>query len=226
MLSIVIPALNEAARIGAAVARFDAARRRGLVAEVIVVDSDSPDGTTERAKTAGALTICSAKGRGAQLSAGARAASASWLLFLHADTRLGAGWEDAVRRFIGDEANLRRAAYFRFRLDDARRGARILERLVAWRCRRLRLPYGDQGLLIARDFYEERGGYKPLPLMEDVDFVRRIGSALVPLEADAITSAARYRKDGYVLRPMRNALCLGLYFAGVSPRTIARLYHG
>ena len=95
----------------------------------------------------------------------------------------------------------------------------------AGRCRRFGLPYGDQGLLISRAHYERLGGFRPLPLMEDVDLVRRIGrNDLVPLEADAITSAARYRRDGWWFRPLRNLTCLSLYFAGLPPQALRRLY--
>ena len=98
---------------------------------------------------------------------------------------------------------------------------------MAWRCRVLALPYGDQGLLIARAFYESLGGYRPLPLMEDVDLIRRIGrSRLRMLDATATTSAARYRRDGWTLRPLRNLLCLSLHFAGVPPKALLRFYAG
>ncbi|MCM0019399.1 MAG: glycosyl transferase family 2, partial [Tagaea sp.] len=97
--------------------------------------------------------------------------------------------------------------------------------LANWRARNFGLPYGDQGLLIARAAYEKLGGYRPLPLMEDVDFVRRIGRAnLRALDGLATTSAARYERDGWWLRPLRNLLCLALWRAGVAPGTIARLY--
>ena len=87
------------------------------------------------------------------------------------------------------------------------------------------MPYGDQGLLIERAFYRQLGGFHALPLMEDVDFVRRIGRhQLVVLDADAITSAARYERDGWFARPMRNLGCLALYFAGLPPTVIRRLY--
>ena len=81
------------------------------------------------------------------------------------------------------------------------------------------------GLLIARKFYTKVGGYRPVPLMEDVDLVRRIGKKnLVALAATATTSARRYERDGWWLRPLRNLFCLALYFAGVSPHAIQRLY--
>ncbi|MBL8673503.1 MAG: glycosyl transferase family 2, partial [Rhodospirillales bacterium] len=100
-----------------------------------------------------------------------------------------------------------------------------IEGMVAWRGRALGMPYGDQGLLIKRSFYDRVGGYRPLPLMEDVDLVRRIGRRrLVALDVDAVTSAARYERDGWTLRPMRNLLCLSLFLLGVAPARIARLY--
>jgi hypothetical protein len=117
------------------------------------------------------------------------------------------------------------AGYFRFVLDSADRRARRLERIVAWRGRVLGLPYGDQGLLIHRDLLRAVGGMKPMPLMEDVDLVRRLGRRrLRALPADAVTSAERWERDGYLRRSTRNLLCLSLWFAGVPPRLIRRLY--
>ena len=124
------------------------------------------------------------------------------------------------------DAHAGKAGYFRLRFDSADRGARRLERVAAWRCRTLGLPYGDQGLLMARDFYRRLGGFAALPLMEDVELVRRIGRRnLVPLQADAVTSAARYRRHGWLARPARHFFCLSLYFAGVPPSAIRRLYN-
>jgi len=118
-----------------------------------------------------------------------------------------------------------RAAVFRLRLDDAAPAARRIEKLAAWRSRRLGLPYGDQGLLIARRLYDQLGGYRPLPLMEDVDLVRRLGRRrLAALGSAAVTSAARYRRDGWWLRPLRNLALLALYYLGLPPRWLARLY--
>jgi hypothetical protein len=122
-------------------------------------------------------------------------------------------------------ANAGRAAHFAFALDDPAPEARRLERLVAWRCRVLALPYGDQGLLLPRALYEATGGYRPLPLMEDVDLVRRIGRRrLAALPVAALTSAERWRRDGWRRRSARNLACLSLWFLGVPPRVIARLY--
>ena len=118
-----------------------------------------------------------------------------------------------------------RAGYFRLRFDSADPRARRIERLASWRCRTFGLPYGDQGLLIGRAFYADVGGFRDLPLMEDVDLARRIGRRrLVALDAEAVTSAERYERDGWLARPMRNLGCLALYFAGLSPTVIRRLY--
>ncbi|MBL6934352.1 MAG: TIGR04283 family arsenosugar biosynthesis glycosyltransferase [Alphaproteobacteria bacterium] len=224
-LSIVIPTLNAAGSLGRCLGAVTSAPERGVNREVIVADGGSQDGTVDMARAMGAKVISSAPGRGGQLVAGARAAGGHWLLFLHGDTALGPGWARAAADFMGAEENARRAAYFRFVLDDKAPAARRLERLVAWRCRFLALPYGDQGLLLSRDFYEELGGFPPLPLMEDVALVRRIGRRrLVALDVHAVTSAARYRRGGYLWRPLRNLGCLVLYFMNCPPRLIARLY--
>ncbi len=249
LLSIIIPALEAEGDLGAALEAIEneasakgagtnraAAGARGvaegggddkgrLEVEVIVADGGSTDATAGIAARRGARLVSAPRGRGRQLAAGADAARGEWFLFLHSDTRLGPGWKAAVARFVANTGNDERAAAFRFALADATAKARRIERLVAWRCRALGLPYGDQGLLISRTFYDSLGGFKPMELMEDVDIIRRIGRArLRYLDVPAVTSAARYRKGGYVLRPLRNLFCLGLYFAGAPPRLIARLY--
>ena len=217
-LSVVIPALNAAASLPACIAAL--ARLPG---EVVVVDGGSADGSAELAARLGALVVRAPRGRGRQMAAGVAASRGDWLLLLHADTRLAPGWAAAAYPFMA--ANPGRAGYFRFALDAEESAARRLERLVAWRCRRLGLPYGDQGLLISRALLDEIGGVADLPLMEDVDLVRRIGRArLVALEVDAVTSAVRFRRDGWRGRSVRNVVCLGLYFLGVPPRWIVRIY--
>lgn len=220
-IDIVIPTLNAGGTLGSTLAAR--LTHPDLAFSTTICDGGSRDATVAIARRAGAAVVTAAPGRGSQLAAGAAASVAPWLLFLHADTRLGADAADIIALFVGSDAG--KAGYFRLRFDASEPGARRVERLAAWRCHALGLPYGDQGLLISRAHYERLGGFRPLPLMEDVDLVRRIGrNDLVPLEADAITSAARYRRDGWWFRPLRNLTCLSLYFAGLPPQALRRLY--
>jgi rSAM/selenodomain-associated transferase 2 len=222
-LSVIIPTLDAAATLPTTLAALSEARE--LIGEIIVADGGSRDATAAIVAGAGARIVTAPRGRGAQLAAGAAAASGDWLLFLHADTRLQPGWAADAARFIADPGNRERAGYFSYRLDDRSPAARRLERIVMWRSRVLGLPYGDQGLILARAFYRVVGGFPPLVLMEDVALVRRIGCRrLVALKTGALTSAARYRREGYLWRPLRNLGCLALYFLGLPPRFITRLY--
>jgi len=222
VLSIVIPTKNAERELPAT---LDCLSRTGFASEIIVADGGSTDSTPAIAAEAGTKFTATLGGRGAQMAAGAMDATGDWILFIHADTRPQPGWSQIGEEFMTDPANRFRAGYFKFALNDGASAARRMERLVDWRCRTLGLPFGDQGLLISSEFYDFLGGMPPIPLMEDVDMVRRIGrKRLVELAAAAVTSAERYQKSGYWLRPARNLLCLGLYFAGVPPRLIAGLY--
>lgn len=219
-VSALIPTLNAATSLPGTLAAL-----RGQVAEIIIADGGSSDGTQAFAEASDARLIKAPRGRGQQLRAAAEAASQPWLLALHADTRPGPGWQEAVAAFIAQNDAATKAGYFRFALDDASLEAQRLEAMVAWRCRWFGLPYGDQGLLIAQAFHQKLGGYAPIPLMEDVALVRRIGrKRLVPLPADFITSAAKWRREGWYARSARNLFCLSLWFLGVSPARIARIY--
>lgn len=229
MITVVIPTLNAEAGLAASLMSLVSATVDGLVREVIIVDGGSTDRTLAIVDQAGATLLKTAAGRGGQLAAGARAARMPWLLFLHADTILEPGWEREVQAFIGRVdigQRAQTAAAFRFALDDMGLMPRIIETGVAIRCALMRLPYGDQGLLVSRRLYAEIGGYRDLPLMEDVDIVRRLGrSRIAILRARAVTSAIRYRRDGYLRRTARNLVCLLLFYGRVPPRLIAKIYH-
>ena len=193
--------------------------------EVIVVDSGSPDGTAKIAEAAGARIVASPKGRGTQLAAGAEAATTPWLLFIHADTILEAGWDTEIIEFTARPHAEQSIGAFTFSLDDRDWRARLIEKLVALRCRLFALPYGDQGLLLHRNLYDTLGGFKSIPLFEDVDLVRRAGRRRLALFGSrAITSAIRYRRHGYLGRPIRNMIYLTLYYFGVPPHVIGRIY--
>ena len=228
MISVVVPTLNSQAGLPATLASLVTAAVDGLVREVIIVDGGSSDGTAAIADQTGARLIVSARGRGSQLAAGAKAARFPWLLFLHADTALEDGWEREAIAFvtrIDAEERPLGAAAFRFALDDQGARPRLLEHLVAMRCAMLRLPYGDQGLLVPKRLYQALGGYRPLLLMEDVDLVRRLGRRRITmLRARAVTSAERFQREGYWRRSARNLLCVTLYLLHVPIATIHRIY--
>ena len=162
--------------------------------------------------------------RAAQMNAGAARAAGEWLLFLHADSRLPHGWDTAL--IAAPAAAV--GGWFRFALDDDAWQARVIERGVAWRVKWLRLPYGDQGVFVRARVFRALGGYRELPLLEDVDFVRRLVAAgpVFEVPLPLVTSARRWRRDGWFRRSLRNVLIVSGYFAGISPTRLQRWYSG
>ncbi len=228
MLSIIIPTLNAEKDLARCLAALVPAVVDGLVKDVVIADGGSSDRTLKIADQAGAVAISTAAGRGGQFIEGAKAAKGEWLLFLHADTVLAPGWHaDAIAFMDGVDTGRRKpcAAAFGFALDDDGLAPRVVETMVGIRAGVLKLPYGDQGLLISRALYSEIGGFKPMAMMEDVDIVRRLGSRRITiLRAKAVTSAQRYRREGYLRRVARNQLCLAYYAVGASPDRIRKIY--
>lgn len=215
-ISVVIPTLDEEERLAAAI------RSVRADAEVIVVDGGSTDGTRAVAAAEGARVLEAPPGRGRQLDEGARAAGGEWLVFLHADTRLEAGWAAAVAGLAPPVVG----GAFRLAIDSDRPAFRIVERAVRVRLRVFKRPYGDQALFVRRDAYARVGGMPHLPLMEDVAFVTRLRRAgpLAFLPLRAFTSARRWQRHGIVGTTLRNWWLLALYAAGHPPDRLARLY--
>lgn len=223
MISVVIPTLNAAAHLPKCLAPLASAAVDGLVREVVISDGGSRDATPLIADNVGAVFVEGPRGRGRQLIAGAARAKGAWLLFLHADTVLEDSWAAEAARFVAGDPM--RAGAFRFAFDDDSSAARAAAWWVGVRCRVLALPYGDQGLLISRAFYDALGGFRDLPLMEDVEIVRRIGRARLTLfSARAVTSAEKYRRDGYGKRARRNLVLLARYLMGADPAKLAARY--
>ncbi len=219
-LAIVTPVLNGGFRFNEMLTSV-----KMLADELIIVDGGSSDNSRLLAEQAGAKVISTTKGRGLQCATGATYVTADWILFLHADTTLTEAARRAVISHIRGGPKGDCAWYFKLSFDDDLAISSLISRLANWRSRFFGLPYGDQGLLIHRDFYNELGGYRALPLMEDVDFVRRIGrSRLRAMNGHVVTSATRYRQRGWITRSVRNFLCLSLYFLGIPPRWIVRIY--
>ncbi|HJU54206.1 MAG TPA: TIGR04283 family arsenosugar biosynthesis glycosyltransferase [Pyrinomonadaceae bacterium] len=219
-LSIIIPTLNEARSIAA---KLDAVTKvRGRV-EVIVVDGGSSDGTLEILRERGARVVTSERGRGAQMHAGARVAVGEALWFLHADTIPPADAAERITDALRDAAVA--GGNFCVRFDGARRAARFLTWLYP-RLGKLGLCYGDSGIFVRRDAYGRIGGFKPFPIFEDLDLVRglkRVGR-VVRLPAQVITSSRRFEGRSFALTFTRWSALQVLYWLGVHPRRLGRLY--
>jgi rSAM/selenodomain-associated transferase 2 len=215
-ISVIIPTLREAETVTNAISTT---RQRLEPFEVVVVDAGSDDGTCEAAERAGARVVHAPGSRAVAMNAGARVARGDALLFLHADTTLPEGAGGAVREALRDADG----GAFRLRYDD---GRPILRALGDLRLRFLGPVYGDQAIFVRRAVYDRIGGYRPLAIMEDCDFVLRLRRAgrfvLLPLYAE--TAARRHRGHGTMPTLARMWTIQGLYRMGVSPDRLARMY--
>ena len=220
LVSVIVPVLDDTGAATALAGQIVADPR----IEVILVDGGS-DASLDclAGQRADLRLIRTPPGRGRQMNAGAAAASGEWLVFLHVDSTLPTGWLDTFEHLPPEVS----AGWFRFALDDSAWQARVIERGVRWRVRLFGLAYGDQGVFVRRDLFQRMGGYRELPLLEDVDFVRRLGHqggvAEVPLPL--VTSSRRWRRDGWWRRSALNLALVTLYFLGVSPDRLAGWYH-
>jgi rSAM/selenodomain-associated transferase 2 len=220
-LSIVIPVLNEAARIEAALTALAPLRARG--AEVIVVDGGSGDGTAALAKPLADKLLSALRGRASQMNAGAAATTGDVLLFLHADTRLPEGAD----RLIVDGLARSHRSWGRF---DVRIEEGGLLRLVALamnlRSRATGIATGDQAMFITRAAFERTGRFPPIALMEDVALSARLKRLSRPLclSAPVITSGRRWREHGLLRMLLLMWLLRLRYFFGADPARLARDY--
>lgn len=219
-ISVIIPTLNAGAGLPATLAALAPGLEAGLIRELVISDGGSRDGTRAIADAAGATWVAGPASRGGQLRRGAEVAQGRWLLFLHADTVLGRDWAEAVLPVLGDGG----AWHFRLAFDEAGFAPGFVAGWANLRSSLLGLPYGDQGLLIDRDSYAAAGGFADIPLMEDVAIARALKGTLKGLPVVATTSAARYRRAGWLRRGARNLSVLLRYLAGADPVHLARIY--
>ena len=219
-ISIIIPALNEEENIAACLACCGTSPGT----EMIVADGGSRDRTVEIARSLGARVIVSSPGRSRQMNLGAREASANLLLFLHADTRLPAGFADSVSEVLSRPGTV--AGAFRFRLDARSPSLSFIQRVANWRSRRFQLPYGDQAIFLKKVIFEEMGGYPEMPIMEDYEFIRRLKrkGRIYTAPLPAVTSARRWMEVGVWKTTLLNWAIVIAYSLGVSPATLARWY--
>jgi uncharacterized protein len=218
-VTLVIPVLLDADAASALLASLPASADL----EIIVVDGAAdPKLRATMASHPAATLRQSGVGRARQMNAGAAGSTGEWLLFLHADSVLPPDWLPAL---VGLEDDVL-GGWFQFRLDDSAWQARVIEWLTRWRVRHLQLPYGDQGLFVRRRVFDELGGYRDLPFMEDVEFVRRLVRAgrVSELPLPLRTSSRRWRGEGWFRRSGKNLALVSLYLLGVSPFRLARWY--
>jgi rSAM/selenodomain-associated transferase 2 len=219
-ISVIVPTLNSEACLSACFGALMEGLEAGLIRELIVTDGGSSDATGAVAQAWGASVVVGPASRGGQLRRGVAAAQGEWLLIVHADTVLARGWTQAAQDHLGKPAN---AGWFRLAFDQRGSGAAIV---AGWANLRSRagLPYGDQALLIHKNLYDAVGGYPDQPLMEDVAIARALRGKLQGLDGVAVTSAAKYRSQGWVRRGARNLWTLLQYWRGASPETLSRGY--
>jgi rSAM/selenodomain-associated transferase 2/rSAM/selenodomain-associated transferase 1 len=219
-VSVIIPTYNEADNIKATLATLRSTER----IEVIVADGGSDDGTAEIAAAHGARVLSAPRGRAHQMNAGAKAAKSDLLIFLHADTLLPPGFDDAVHRALDEPGVV--AGAFEFRVDETTHGLRFIERLTNWRSRRFQMPYGDQAIFVKASTFHEAGGFKEIPLMEDFDFIRRLKrrGRIVTLPLPAVTSGRRWKKLGVIRTTMINQIVIVGYCLGIPAQRLVRLY--
>lgn len=222
-ISVVVPVLDEAARIGG---QLEALARLPGVHEVIVVDGGSRDGTVERVRAAGTARLLSApRGRASQMNAGARAAEGEILLFLHADVRLPG---DAARLVHGALADPRvvAGAFRTWTVADAGRNwLEPLLHLADIRSRYSRLPYGDQAMFVRADAFRRAGGFPEQPLMEDLELSRRLSRlGRIRVVDGRVTVSGRRFLARSLLYTLAVNVFPALYAAGVSPRLLKRFY--
>ena len=220
-VSVIIPVLRDAGPLAELLARLRPAGRF----EVVVASGDAADPALDAVRRAWPVVrwVDSAPGRGRQMNDGAAHATGQWLLFLHADARLGDGWLDEIRRAAAEGAV---GGCYRLEIDSPRWQARLIERGVRWRVHWLGLAYGDQGLFIRRDLFHAIGRYRLIPVMEDADLVCRMRrhGRLRQSAVGVSVSARRWERDGWTRRTASNLRILLLYLAGRPPDRLAASY--
>ena len=222
--SVIIPVLHEEAAINYVLEHISSLREAGA-SEIIVVDGDPEGKTIGIVRNPKVITTIAQKGRGNQMNAGAALAKGDNLVFLHADTRL------PHHAFTLMDVSLRDRMYaagaFDLAIASTRPIFRLIEKTASLRSRLTLIPYGDQTLFFRRNYFDAIGGFAAIPIMEDVEIMRRIkrrGDRIVFIDQPVTTSARRWEKEGVFLCTLRNWFLISLYLSGVSPERLSRLY--
>jgi len=223
-ISIILPVLNEAVQINTVLAGLRSLRHEHAI-EIIVVDGDPGGGTINAVTDREALLAIAAKGRASQMNHGAALATGGILLFLHADTFLPENAVTLIQNAMSNNAI--DAGAFGLGFDTKKKIFKVTERYAALRTRLTGIPFGDQALFFRKNYFEKIGGFKNIPLMEDIEIMNRIkksGGRICILPEKVLTSPRRWEREGLVFCLFRNwALQLG-YALGVPPDKLARWY--
>jgi len=222
-ISIIIPTFNEANNLPLLLSDLSIIQKEG---EILIIDCGSVDKTIDIANIYGAKVYKSKeRNRGLQLDIGAKNSSGDWLIFLHADTRLTHDWFTKIKSVL--EGNKNYIYYFKFRINDKKIIYRVLEILVNFRSQYFKQPYGDQGLIIHRSIYFENNGFRNIPLMEDIDFLRRLNNKkdLKKLNLPIFTSSRKWERTNILVQALKNWNLRRRWLKGESIKSIYSDYY-
>jgi rSAM/selenodomain-associated transferase 2 len=217
-ISIIIPTINETNNLPLLLSDLSMIHKEG---EILIVDCGSKDGTIDVANIYGAKVYKSKeRNRGLQLDIGAKNSEGDWLIFLHADTRLTNDWFTTIKSVLSGDKNF--IYYFKFKVNDKKIIYRILEIFVNFRSQYFKQPYGDQGLIIHRSIYFKNNGFRKIPLMEDVDFLRRLNNknCLKQLNLPIFTSSRKWERTNIFLQALKNWNFRRRWLKGESTKSI------
>ena len=222
-ISIIIPTINEANNLPLLLSDLSSIQKEG---EIIIVDCGSEDKTIDIANIYGAkVCISRERNRGLQLDIGAKSSNGDWLIFLHADTRLTYDWYGETNSFL--KGNNNNIYYFKFKINHKNIIYRVLEILVNFRSKYFKQPYGDQGLIIHRTTYFKNNGFRNIPLMEDLDFIRRLNKKnyLKQLNLPIFISSRKWERTNIFLQAIKNWQFRRRWLKGESLKSIYSDYY-
>ncbi|MCP4108852.1 MAG: glycosyltransferase family 2 protein [Desulfobacteraceae bacterium] len=220
----IIPVLHEAHSINACLNTFFR-HVPSECCEVIVVDGDAGGSTVRHIVHPQVIKLCTPYGRGRQMNEGAHRAGGRHLIFLHADTVLPPNVLQLIQDVLDKPEYV--AGAFTLRFNSNRKIFRLIERAASWRYRLARLPYGDQAFFMSKTYFQEIGGFSEIPIMEDLDLMRRIkqrGDRICILPESVTTSPRRWEQEGIGYCVLRTWTLASLFCLGVSPHILARYY--
>ena len=222
-ISIIIPTINEANNLPLLLSDLSITHKEG---EILIVDCGSEDRTIDVANIYGAKVYKSKeRNRGLQLDIGAKNSKGEWLIFLHADTRLTHDWFSKIKSVLNGNKNF--IYYFKFKIDDKKIVFRVVEILVNFRSKYLKKPYGDQGLIIHKSNYFQNNGFRKIPIMEDIDFLRRLRNKkdLKQLNISIFTSSRKWERTNILLQAFKNWNYRRRWLKGESTKSIYSDYY-